>query len=346
MKNSRALLATLLLWAAGLLLMSLAGDPNSITPKQVALKTPKGFPPPVYRFKDNPLSPAGFVLGRALFYDPLLSRDSTISCATCHQAFAAFAHIDHPLSHGIEGRIGTRNVPPLQNLMWSNHFMWDGGVNHLEIQPLNPLTHPDEMNETLPRLLAKLQQSPRYPALFAAAYGDTAIRTERVLKALAQFTGLLISANAKYDQYLRHEVKLSQQEQQGLRLFEQKCSSCHPAPLFTTRGFASNGLPPDSLLRDTGRQKISGRPEDLYQFSIPSLRNVEVTYPYMHDGRMARLWQVLGHYSRLATDTTLTDARLRAIGPLSANEQVDLLAFLRTLTDRSFLTDKRFVVYP
>ncbi len=111
-----------------------------ITSKDVQLKIPKGFPKPVYDFKQNKISAEGFILGRKLFHDPILSKDSSTSCATCHQRFAAFAHIDHALSHGINGLIGKRNVPAIQNMIWQNTFMWDGGINHLDLQPIAPIT--------------------------------------------------------------------------------------------------------------------------------------------------------------------------------------------------------------
>src|SRR5579862_5834635 len=141
---SLKVLAVLFLFA--LLLGSFSEDNPYfiITKKDVELNIPKGFPAPIYNFKDNTPTPEGFVLGRKLFYDPILSKDSSISCAFCHQRFAAFAHLDHTLSHGINGLIGKRNVPPIQNMIWQRNFMWDGGVNHIEVQPLSPITNPVE----------------------------------------------------------------------------------------------------------------------------------------------------------------------------------------------------------
>ncbi len=191
-----------------------------ISAEDVRLKIPKGFPDPVYAFKNNTIEPAVFVLGRTLFYDNLLSRDQTINCGTCHQRFAAFAHIDHRLSHGIYARIGTRNVPALQNLIWKKAFMWDGGVNHLEVQPLNPLTNPAEMDEDLPHLLSKLRADTAYVSRFRNAFGDTAITTARLLKALAQFTGLMISSNARYDLYLQKKKVSPKEKKQVSPSFE------------------------------------------------------------------------------------------------------------------------------
>lgn len=344
MQSSRLFSVFTLLVVAFFAAVSFSGDPNSISKKNVEWKIPHGFPKPVYSFKNNTLTPERFKLGRALFYDPLLSKDSTVSCATCHQSFAAFAHIDHKLSHGIDNRIGTRNVPALQNLIWKTDFMWDGGVNHLEVQPINPITNKDEMNESLDNVLAKLQSSSYYKMMFKAAYKDTLITTEKMLKSLAQFTGLMISANSKYDQYMRNEVELTEMEQKGLKLFNQKCNSCHTAPLFTSNGFADNGIRPDSGLNDIGRGKITGKKQDDYLFKVPSLRNVEVTYPYMHDGRFSKLMHVLNHYRDVDETHKTKDIKLAAIGDLSDSDKVELIAFLRTLTDRTFLYDRRFMM--
>lgn len=344
MRGSRLFLFSALVLLGCMITVGFSGDPNAISKKNVAWKIPRGFPKPNYNFKNNAVTPERFKLGRALFYDPLLSRDSTVSCATCHQSFAAFAHIDHKLSHGIDNRIGTRNVPALQNLIWKTDFMWDGGVNHLEVQPINPITNKDEMDESLVNVIAKLERSAYYKMLFRQAYGDTGITTERILKSLAQFTGLMISANSKYDQYMRKEVKLTEMELKGLELFNRKCNSCHTAPLFTNNSFADNGIKPDTLLRDIGRGKITGKTEDDYRFKVPSLRNVEVTYPYMHDGRFSKLMQVLNHYRDLDETHKTKDAKLAAIGTLSDTDKVELVAFLRTLTDKSFLYDRRFMM--
>jgi cytochrome c peroxidase len=344
MKN-KVVSGSVILFFSGILLMAgFSKDPNTISKKDVRLTIPKGFPKPNYTFKNNNITPEGFVLGRMLFYDPILSKDSSISCGTCHQSFAAFAHIDHRLSHGIDNRIGTRNVPALQNLIWKDNFMWDGGINHLEVQPINPLTSPDEMNESLENILVKLRRSKRYRALFAAAYKDTAINTEKMLKSLAQFTGLMISANSKYDQYMRKETEFTEMEKKGMNIFMEKCNSCHTAPLFTNNKFADNGIGADPVINDIGRAKITGKKEDDYVFKVPSLRNVEITFPYMHDGRYGRLSHVLNHYGSLYERNSLTDPDLGRIGKLTESEKVELIAFLKTLTDKTFLYDRRFIL--
>lgn len=314
----------------------------SISKKDVILKIPKGFPEPSYTFKNNTLSPERFILGRKLFYDPLLSKDSSTSCQSCHQRVAAFAHIDHALSHGIDGKIGTRNVPALQNMIWNTSYMWDGGVNNLEVQPINPITNPIEMNESLANVVLKLKKNKEYVSLFKRAYKDTVINSERVLKCLAQFTGLMISSNARYDKYMAGSDTFSTQEKSGLVLFRAKCVSCHPEPLFTDNTYRNNGLLPDSSLNDIGRGKITQQESDNYKFKVPSLRNIEMTFPYMHDGRYRKLKDVLNHYAQGTSHTNGTDEAISKMGALSEKERKDIIAFLLTLTDKEFLNDRRF----
>jgi cytochrome c peroxidase len=313
-----------------------------ITQKDVAFTVPKGFPQPTYTFTNNTPTPAGFTLGRMLFYDPILSKDSSTSCASCHQRIAAFAHIDHQLSHGINGLIGKRNVPPLQNLAWGNSFMWDGGVNHLEVQPINPITNPIEMNESLVSVVKKLKRSSYYRGAFKEAFGDTLISSERMLKAITQFTGLMISANSRYDKFMRHEDTLSQFEFNGLILFREKCAKCHREPLFTDESFKSSGLALDSTLNDPGRELITGRYSDENKFKVPGLRNVAMTYPYMHDGRFRTLEQVLDHYANGNYYMLNVSPELMDTKNLSELEKKEIIAFLKTLTDKEFLYDRRF----
>ncbi len=314
-----------------------------ISKEDVDLKIPKGFPKPIYKFKNNKLSPDVFVLGRELFYDPILSKDSTTSCASCHQRIAAFGHIDHALSHGINGLIGKRNVPALQNLIWKDAFMWDGGVNHLEVQPLSPITNPIEMNESIADIIVKLRHTDHYVRDFKKAFGDTLISSERILKSLAQFTGLMITANSRYDKYMNGSDTFSVVEKRGLELFRQKCAACHKEPLFTDNSYRNNGIKPDSSLKDKGRGAITGLESDDYKFKVPGLRNVEITYPYMHDGRFRNLTQVMDHYASPERFSGSVSKEMYGIGKLTAQDKKDIIAFLRTLTDKSFIYDRRFV---
>lgn len=298
---------------------------------------PKGFPKPDYNFKQNKLSKEKIALGRRLFYDPILSKDSTISCATCHSPYNAFAHTDHDLSHGIDGKIGTRNSPALMNLAWQKSFMWDGAINHLDMQALAPISHPAEMNEDIAHVIKKLQKTTYYPQAYYTAFGDSSISGEYTLKAIAQFMLTLVSADAKYDQVRLKKAKFTPQEQNGYQLFKKNCATCHQEPLFSTYQFANNGLPIDSTLNDWGRVKITQNPADSFKFKIPTLRNIEFSYPYMHDGRFKKLSQVINHYSNeIVHNTTLSPALKQPIR-LSNNEKIDVIAFLLTLSDKNFI---------
>lgn len=314
----------------------------AIRTKDVQLKVPKGFPQPYYNFEKNKLSPEIFILGRKLFYDNILSKDNSVSCGTCHQRIAAFAHIDHRLSHGIYAKIGTRNVPALQNLIWKDSYMWDGGVNNLEVQAINPITNPIEMDETLSNVVSKLKRDSIYVALFKKAYKDTLINSERLLKALTQFTGLMISSNSRYDKFKNGTDTFSQSEKNGLKLFRSKCASCHKEPLFTDNSYRNNGLKMDTALKDNGRMVITGNQKDKALFKVPGLRNIAMTYPYMHDGRQKNLKEVIDFYSDPGNFDTSADLSLIKIGRLSEKDKKELHTFLLTLTDKEFLYDRRF----
>ena len=307
----------------------------------IYLEIPKGWPKTKYDFSKNPLTEEGFQLGRKLFYDPILSRDKTISCASCHLQATGFTHVDHELSHGIDGKIGTRNSLALMNLAWSDNFMWDGGVNHLDVQPINPITSPVEMDETLANVLFKLQKSENYPLLFKEAFGDSKITGQHLLKALSQFVIMLKSSNSKYDKVMRKEAEFTEKEKNGYRIFKANCASCHKEPLFTGDKFERNGLTLDTTLNDIGRERITNNLEDRMRFKVPTLRNIQFTAPYMHDGRFKKLSDVIKHYNSLGNDENLPK-QLKKPMNLSDNERVDLLAFLHTLTDLEFLFDPKF----
>lgn len=305
------------------------------------LEIPQGWPQSKYDFKKNPLTEEGFQLGRNLFYDPIISRDSTISCASCHFQASGFTHVDHQLSHGIEGRIGNRNSMALINLAWNSSFHWDGGVNNLEMQPLNPITSYSEMDETLENVIVKLQASKKYCSLFSKAFGDEKVTSQRILKALAQFTVMLKSSNSKYDKMLRKEVKFTESEKRGYSLFKTNCASCHTEPLFQNDKFKNNGLTIDTTLNDLGRIKITNKKEDYLIFRVPTLRNIQFTFPYMHDGRFKTLTEVVKHYNSLGHGKNLPKELAKPMN-LSDKDRVDLVLFLTTLTDTEFLFDKRF----
>ena len=272
-------------------------------------------------------------LGRTLFYDPILSVDSTISCSSCHSPYNAFAHSDHALSHGIKDQIGTRNAPALFNLAWQTTFMWDGAINRLDAQVLAPIHHPQEMDNEIGKVLKKLRNQSNYKQLFKKAYGDTSITTERFTDAMAQFENSLLSFESKYDSVKQGKSKFTNQEERGYGLFKSNCSACHSEPFFTAFQFKGNGLIPDSVLIDKGRFLITKDSADLYLFKVPSLRNLSFSAPYMHDGRFASLNQVLKHYSEME------ETKRKGLGllKLSPDERADLLAFLLCLNDKKFI---------
>lgn len=310
---------------------------------------PSNFPKPVYDFKDNPLTNNGFNLGRTLFYDPILSKDNSISCANCHQSFAAFANLDHAVSHGVDECQGTRNAPALFNLAWQKEFMWDGGVKHIEVSPLNALTNPCEMANDLNAITVRLKESKTYPILFNAAFGNKEINSQKMLRALAQFTSMLVSANSKYDKHIRHEAggNFTDEEDAGYNLFKKHCSACHQEPLFTDLSYRSNGL--DLNPEDNGRDSITHIRSDKGKFRVPSLRNAELTAPYMHDGRFTTLKQVMEHYNSGVKNNENLDPILHQNNTygirLNDKEQNQIIAFIKTLTDKDFINDKRFQVH-
>lgn len=322
-----------------LILLSLFGAIISMAfySKKSGLKYPKNFPEPSYNFEQNQLTYAKIELGRKLFYEPLLSKNNTISCASCHSPYNAFAHTDHDLSHGIHDSIGTRNAPALFNLAWQNSFMWDGAINHLDLQALAPLTHASEMAESLDSVLLKLNASADYKKAFYNAWNNSTIAGEHVLKSLAQFQLSLVSATAKYDRVKAGKVAFTKQEKAGYNLFKTNCNSCHQEPLFSNYTFTNNGLPIDKILNDYGKFALSGKQTDSLLFKIPSLRNLSFTFPYMHDGRFTKLSEVLNHYTGGIEQSSTLHSTLKNAIVLNANQKVDLTAFLLTLNDTAFV---------
>lgn len=310
--------------------------------KEHLFLSPNYFPKPTYLFNNNPLDNNKIVLGRVLFYDPILSKNNTISCASCHSQYNAFAHTDHALSHGINDKIGNRNAPVLFNLAWQKFFMVDGAINHLDMQALAPISNPSEMNEDIKHVAFKLQQTNLYPKLFYNAFGDSIISGEHLLKAIAQFMLTLVSANSKYDKVVRKETTFSKQEENGYQLFKQHCNICHTEPLFTNMQFENNGLKMDTLLNDFGRYRITKDKNDSLKFKVPTLRNIEFSYPYMHDGRFKKLNDVINHYTNAVQQSNTLSVHLQKRIVLSDNEKIDLIAFLLTLSDKDFLFNPSF----
>lgn len=317
-----------------------AESPDTPSEPYVGFEAPDHFPAPVYDFEHNPVTEAGFELGRKLFYDTRLSIDGTISCGSCHAQVHGFADHNIPLSFGVEGRMGTRNTPGLANMAWVPAFMWDGGVNHIEVMPIAPITEHAEMANHLSDLISYLQQETEYPAAFEAAFGSDQINSQNLLRAITQFQGSLISARSKYDKWITGSIDLNAEEHEGREIFEAKCTSCHSGILFTDFSYRNNGL--DSTFADEGRMRITLNPEDEGTFRVPSLRNVALTAPYMHDGRFRSLRQVLDHYTHRVVHSPTLDPTLVEGIPLSDAEQDRLIDFLQTLSDFDFISDHRF----
>ena len=304
---------------------------------------PAGFPQPLYRFEDNPLSKEGFELGRRLFYDGQLSIDNVHPCSSCHQQIAAFGTYEHDRSHGVYNSHTLRNAPVLFNLAWSTSFHWDGAFTSLKDESAQPINGHIEMGESWKGVIDKLQKDKSYRDQFAKVFRSQFIRPEFIMKALAQFTGYMISANSKYDKYKKGLVTFTTQEENGYQLYKTNCATCHPEPLFTDYSYRNIGLPVDNLLNDFGRMMITGKKEDSLKFKVPTLRNVYISSNYMHDGRFLTLAQCLNHYMTGVQQSPTLDPLLTNGINLTNSQALDLSFFLRTLTDSAFLVDPRFI---
>ena len=344
MKKWRVIGSMLLLGGMTIALITACKKSESGTaaPTPLTLNTPPGFPPPNPIFRDNPLTKEGVELGRTLFYDGRLSKDGLVSCGSCHQPFAAFATFDHDFSHGIDNQFTTRNAPGLFNLAWHRELHWDGGINHLEVQPLAPITATNEMGEDLSNILKKLNADSKYRAMFRAAFGEPEATSQRMLKALSQFMGMIVSSDSKYDKVKAGKSNFTQAEASGYAIFKVKCVSCHQEPLFTDLSYRNTGMPLHPIIKDMGRMRITGLATDSLKFKVPSLRNVALTGPYGHDGRFYSLSAVIDHYRSGFKAGPTVDPLLRAGLSISNNEKSDLLQFLSTLTDTTFTKDPRF----
>jgi cytochrome c peroxidase len=332
----------ILIFSSGLFLMIILQNCEKELEPEIKFTKPKNFPEPLYDLSKNPITKEGFELGRSLFYDGILSKDGTISCGFCHQQRNAFTQHGHAVSHGIDDLLTLRNSMPIMNMAWQREFLWIGGIADLDLFAVSPIEAHNEMGETLPNVLEKLRKHAAYPQRFEKAFGTKEITTANFLKALSQFQLMCISADSKYDKFVRNEgVDLSLQEKEGLNIFKQKCATCHTGELFTDLSYRNNGLL--GKLNDMGREEITANEVDRFKFKVPSLRNVAVSKPYMHDGRFKELEQVLEHYASQVLDSPTLDPLLKQNGKLgialSNNEKQKIIAFLHALTDEEFLKD-------
>ncbi|MGZ5218813.1 MAG: cytochrome-c peroxidase [Chitinophagaceae bacterium] len=315
-------------------------NPNDLT--FLKQEIPEVFPDPVYKFSDNPLTKEGIELGRQLFYDGRLSLDGNYPCASCHQQIAAFGTFEHDRSHGYNGSHTLRNAPVLFNLAWQDKFHWDGEFSSLFEEASQPINGHIEMAESFNGVINKLQKDAGYRKQFRNVFRTEFINPEHILKALAQFTGSMVSANSKYDRYKKGLATFTAQEQTGYQLFQANCSSCHPEPLFTDHSFRNIGLPVDNFLNDFGKMRITSDPADSLKFKTPTLRNIYISSNYMHDGRFNTLAQCINHYRNGIQQSATLDPLLTGGIQLTNPEATDLAIFLRTLTDSSFMQDTRF----
>jgi len=303
---------------------------------------PAGFPLPRYTFNDNPLTSEGFELGRKLFYDGRLSIDNMHPCSSCHQQIAGFGTFEHDRSHGVHDSHTLRNAPVLFNLAWNTSFHWDGEFGSLIDEAVHPINGQSEMGESFDGIITKIRDDAEYRDLFKKVFRYPFIRPEYILKALAQFTGYLTSANSRFDRYKKNQVVFSPAEENGYQLYKANCATCHPEPLFTDYSHRNIGLPVDILLNDYGRMRITGKKEDSLKFKVPTLRNVSISSNFMHDGRFGTLMQCINHYRTGIQSSATLDPLLAGGIPLTNTQANDIVSFLRTLTDSAFLLDPRF----
>ena len=283
----------------------------------------------------NPLTQAKISLGRRLFFDSLLSRDETRACGTCHDPRKAFTD-GRALSVGVFGRLGTRSVPTLINRVYGTSFFWDGRTSSLEHQVLRPVEDSLEMDMTVAEVVARLERDPDYPELFRTAFGRP-IHGDDLARALASYVRTIVSGDAPIDRYRYDtggDASLSDEALRGLRLFRGKasCTACHVGPSFTDEGFHNTGVAwRDGAIVDSGRFAVTGEFEDLGAFKTPTLREVARTAPYMHDGTLATLEEVIDFYDRGGNPNPYRDPSLRPLR-LTEQEKRALLSLLQSLS--------------
>ena len=301
---------------------------------------PDGFPD-MFIPTDNPMTVEGVALGELLFHDPILSANNTQSCASCHISSNAFSD-PNQFSIGIDGLSGIRNASTLTNVGWNNFLNWDGSAMTLEEQAFEPIRNHLEMNNTWSNVENDLNNDSTYLDLFRRAFNISYIDSNSVVKALAQYERTLISANSRYDKYIRQQLQLSPSELNGYVIFNSEkgdCFHCHGTNLFMNNDFNNNGLDIEPFL-DLGLANITGNENDKGKFKTPTLRNIEYSAPYMHDGRFSSLEEVVEHYNNGGNYSTTIDPLMKNIGiglQLTNEEKNDLIAFLKTLSDDDFL---------
>ena len=317
--------------------------PHQPTPYDIV--SPSGFPTmPIP--ENNPMTVEGIALGKKLFHDKILSGDETQSCASCHLQSAGFSDTNR-FSKGIDGLFGDRNASTIINAGWNTSDFWDGKAVTLEDQAFDPVMNPIEMNNTWQNVENTLNANATYKYLFKKAFNIDDIDSTHVVMAIAQFERTLISANSRYDKYLRQEVQLTPSELNGYVIFNTEkgdCFHCHSTDMFIDNLFHNNGLDVEPFL-DLGLAKVTGVASDNGKFKTPTLRNIEFSAPYMHNGRFSTLEQVVDHYNSGGHYSSTIDPLMKKVGiglQLSNQEKIDLVAFLKTLSDPDFITNPDF----
>jgi cytochrome c peroxidase len=321
------------------------------------LEYPSHFPPPDIS-SDNELTVQGVKLGRMLFHEEMLSRDGSQSCASCHNQNTGFSDTDQ-FSIGVNGLPGGRQAMTIANMAWnSNGFFWDGRAPLLRDQSLLPIQDELEMDETLENVVTKLSANQAYKDQFMRAFGSESITSEKISLAMEQFMNSIISMDSKYDGYLSGTETLTETEERGRLLFFTEynpffpddsgadCQHCHSGMNFENDQFMNNGLDTEENIADDGRMNVTEDPNDKGKFKVPSLRNIALTPPYMHDGRFQTLAEVLEHYNNGIQTSPTTDLALMATQEtglmLTEQDITDLVAFLETLTDYSFSANSEY----
>ena len=291
---------------------------------------------------NNPITIQGVQLGEKLFKDSILSANNTQACINCHRPAFAFSDPSQ-FSTGIDNIQGTRNASALINLGWNTSFNWDGSATSLESQAFEPVTNPIEMHNNWGNVEAELNAHEEYPTLFKKAFNINYIDSTHVVMAIAQFERTLISSNSKFDRYLNNEEQLTPSELNGYAIFNTEkgdCFHCHGTQLFMDNGFHNNGLDTEPFI-DLGLANITGNGNDNGKFKTPTLRNVEFSAPYMHDGRFSTLEEVIEHYNSGGNYSSTVDPLMKKIGvglQLTNQEKDDLIAYLKTLSDDNFIS--------
>lgn len=335
-------------------------DKATYSPTPYELEIPSHFPQ-MQIPADNPMTVEGVALGKKLFYDKILSLDNTISCGSCHAPNAGFSD-NNQFSAGVNGTLGNRQSMALVNLGWQTSFFWDGRAKTLEDQILGPVPNPVEMHLEWTEAVSRLKAKMEYRNMFFQAFGTTDISKELVSKAIAQFLRTMISGKSKFDVIYKNEngmpltieeqlidAQITNEELAGYDLFKSlvgaDCFHCHNGSLMQVQKFSNNGL--DDAFTDLGRGGVTGNPNDNGKFKVPSLRNIALTAPYMHDGRFQTLDEVIEHYStgihQSPTIDPLIEYSFQGGVQLDATQKAQLKAFLLTLTDMDFVTNPAFL---